>query len=125
MPAEAVTRRDGRAQVTVVKGPNQTEERAVETGISDGVVTEVVSGLTDGETVRYTKAVAAKSPSSFGGPGAAARPRRCEAGCPSDTRVLTGQSVMFRARSTSECTVLYKKTHHMPVWQLRAESGVR
>jgi HlyD family secretion protein len=51
VPAEAITRRDGKHFVTVVEDEDTTEDREVETGIGNGTRTEVVSGLKEGETV--------------------------------------------------------------------------
>jgi len=51
VPAEAVTTREGRAFASVVGADGAVETRPIETGISDGVRTEVASGLSEGETV--------------------------------------------------------------------------
>jgi HlyD family secretion protein len=50
VPAETVIRKGRKLLATVVKG-GKNEERTVEIGITDGMNTEVVSGLTEGETV--------------------------------------------------------------------------
>lgn len=67
VPAEAVVRKGRQRFATVVKG-GQKEERTVETGISDGLTTEVVSGLSEGETV-LVHSGGGDSRWSAGGPG--------------------------------------------------------
>ncbi len=74
-PAEAVIRKGRQRFATVVKG-GRHEERAVEVGISDGLTTEIVSGLAEGETV-VVHGGGADSRWSGGGPGRTMRmPRR-------------------------------------------------
>lgn len=51
VPAMAVKARDGKRYVRVLKADNQTEEREVKVGISDGTRTEVKSGLAAGDKV--------------------------------------------------------------------------
>ncbi|MCJ7544620.1 MAG: efflux RND transporter periplasmic adaptor subunit [Phycisphaerae bacterium] len=67
VPSEAVVRKGRQRFATVVKGAHN-EERAVEIGISDGLTTEVVSGLNEGETVQV-HAGGSESRWSGGGPG--------------------------------------------------------
>ncbi|MHC5038674.1 MAG: efflux RND transporter periplasmic adaptor subunit [Planctomycetota bacterium] len=55
VPAEAITKKDGKPFVEVVGPGETTEEREVETGISNGTRTEIVSGLKEGETVRVKR----------------------------------------------------------------------
>jgi RND family efflux transporter MFP subunit len=50
VPSESILRKGRKQTATVVKGGSQ-EDRTVEMGISDGITTEVVSGLAEGETV--------------------------------------------------------------------------
>lgn len=51
VPTGAIHMQDGKAMVTVKNG-DQWTETAVETGISDGALTEIKSGLKEGSTVR-------------------------------------------------------------------------
>ncbi|MBE3070133.1 MAG: efflux RND transporter periplasmic adaptor subunit [Planctomycetes bacterium] len=52
VPGEAIVRQaGGRRVVTVVRDGGQTEDVVVEPGLSDGRVTEVLSGLAEGQTV--------------------------------------------------------------------------
>jgi RND family efflux transporter MFP subunit len=55
VPAEALTRREGRRLAQVVRADGTLEERAVETGLGDGTQVEILSGLSEGETVGYRK----------------------------------------------------------------------
>ncbi|HEY6000318.1 MAG TPA: efflux RND transporter periplasmic adaptor subunit [bacterium] len=50
-PSDAIVRKAGKATVTVRKADGTTESREVATGISDGKRTEILSGLSAGETV--------------------------------------------------------------------------
>jgi multidrug efflux pump subunit AcrA (membrane-fusion protein) len=50
-PSDAIVRKAGKATVTVRKAGGTTESREVGTGISDGRRTEILSGLSAGETV--------------------------------------------------------------------------
>ncbi|MGB2815329.1 MAG: HlyD family efflux transporter periplasmic adaptor subunit, partial [Dehalococcoidales bacterium] len=54
VPSNAITRRGMEAYIQVVKG-DTTEERAVETGVSDWQFTEVIAGLSAGEQVVVPK----------------------------------------------------------------------
>jgi HlyD family secretion protein len=53
-PADAIVRKGGKATVSVKKADGATESREVRTGISDGRRTEILSGLSAGETVVVT-----------------------------------------------------------------------
>ncbi len=55
VPAEAVARQGGRHVVEVVRAGGARETRDVEVGISDGLKTEVKSGLSEGEAVVLKK----------------------------------------------------------------------
>ncbi len=58
LPVEAVRRRRGEASVLVSEGPGEPvapRERAVKTGLTDGVKIEVTEGLREGECVVYAK----------------------------------------------------------------------
>jgi HlyD family secretion protein len=55
VPSEAVTRKAPRHIALVMKSDKTQEERPVEIGISDGTKTEIVSGLSEGETVVFHK----------------------------------------------------------------------
>jgi multidrug efflux pump subunit AcrA (membrane-fusion protein) len=57
VPVEAITRKTGKFFATVAKGQDAKEERGVEVGISDGVKSEIISGLEEGETVTLRKTV--------------------------------------------------------------------
>jgi len=54
VPSSAITSQGGQTYVQVVKG-DATEERAIETGISDWQYTEVINGLSEGEQVVVPK----------------------------------------------------------------------
>ena len=51
VPERLVRFEDGRAFVTVLAGPDTTEEREIRTGLSDGISVEVLEGLEEGELV--------------------------------------------------------------------------
>jgi hypothetical protein len=51
VPNKAITSQGGKLYVQVVLPPGVTEERVVQTGISDWQYTEVTSGLSEGEQV--------------------------------------------------------------------------
>jgi multidrug efflux pump subunit AcrA (membrane-fusion protein) len=55
VPVEALTRKGGKYFANVVGPDGAATERAVEVGISDGVKTQVVSGLNKDETVTLRK----------------------------------------------------------------------
>ena len=57
--AQAVTFSGGISTVLVEGADGQAEERVVETGFTDGMYVEIVSGLTEGETVLVESAVSA------------------------------------------------------------------
>ncbi len=59
VPSHALQVRDGRAWVQVVAG-GAREERAVQTGLSDGKFTEIVAGLREGEHVLIAQVKAGK-----------------------------------------------------------------
>ena len=54
VPAQAVTRREGKVYATVKEG-EKTSEVAVQTGLSDGEKVEIVAGLNEGQTVAVRK----------------------------------------------------------------------
>ncbi len=51
VPERVIRHEDGGAFVTLWLGPDHTEERAVRTGLSDGILIEVLEGLAEGERV--------------------------------------------------------------------------
>jgi RND family efflux transporter MFP subunit len=55
VPANAVTRKQGKMIAAVQKPGGQTEDRTVQVGLTDGEKYEVLSGLEEGETVVYRK----------------------------------------------------------------------
>jgi HlyD family secretion protein len=55
VPANAVTRKQGKMIAAVQKPGGQTEDRTVQVGLTDGEKYEVISGLEEGETVVYRK----------------------------------------------------------------------
>jgi HlyD family secretion protein len=57
VPADAVLRKGRKQTATVVKG-GKNEDRTVEVGITDSTNTEIISGLTEGETVVVHKGAA-------------------------------------------------------------------
>lgn len=70
VPVGAVQTRGLSSYVTVVLADGSTEERTVQTGISDWQNTEILSGLEEGETVIVTNASSSSSSTStFQGPG--------------------------------------------------------
>jgi hypothetical protein len=75
-----VTRKEGKMVASVQKPGGATEERVVKTGLTDGEKWEIVSGLSEGETVafkrdeqqsRWREGGTGPRPGStmFGGPG--------------------------------------------------------
>ena len=54
VPAQAITRNGRNQVVQVVTTSGETEERIVETGETNGTMTEITSGLTEGEQVKVT-----------------------------------------------------------------------
>jgi HlyD family secretion protein len=51
VPAQALTRRQGKVYASVVSGDGPAQEREVKVGLSDGERTEVLDGLAEGDTV--------------------------------------------------------------------------
>ena len=51
IPERVVRFEEGGAFVTVRTGPDETEEREITTGLSDGISVEVLDGLAEGERV--------------------------------------------------------------------------
>ncbi|MBI2849655.1 MAG: biotin/lipoyl-binding protein [Chloroflexi bacterium] len=60
-PNAAITTKAGQTSVKVVKADGATEDRVIETGISDFQYTEVISGLSEGEKVMVTRTTATPS----------------------------------------------------------------
>lgn len=58
-PVEAVLRKAGNMVATVIEPGGQPQERGVEVGISDGAKTEIISGLSEGQTVQLFKSQSA------------------------------------------------------------------
>ncbi len=54
VPAQAISRSGRNQVVQVVTTTGETEERTVETGETNGTMTEITSGLTEGEQVKVT-----------------------------------------------------------------------
>jgi hypothetical protein len=75
VPSAAITMKGGMNYVKVVLADGTTEERAIETGVSDWQNTEVISGLNEGEEVEVTLTSSSISTQSGGfyGPGIAIR----------------------------------------------------
>ena len=75
VPSAAITMKGGQNYVKVVLADGTTEERTIETGVSDWQNTEVISGLSEGEKVEVTLTSSANSMESgaFFGPGIAIR----------------------------------------------------
>ncbi|RPI62401.1 MAG: HlyD family efflux transporter periplasmic adaptor subunit, partial [Planctomycetaceae bacterium] len=55
VPSEAVVRKGGKSQVTVIDASGATTDRPVEVGINDGTNVEITDGLSEGETVIVRK----------------------------------------------------------------------
>jgi HlyD family secretion protein len=70
VPANALTRKQGKTYATVQKQGGGTEERVVQTELTDGQNLEVVAGLTEGETIVFRK----DEPQSRWREGGGARP---------------------------------------------------
>lgn len=51
VPSDSIVRKSGKYYVSIKKADETQEERAVETGITDGRMTEITKGLNAGETV--------------------------------------------------------------------------
>jgi HlyD family secretion protein len=68
VPAQAITRKQGKASATIVTGETSTEQ-PIELGLTDGEKWEVTSGLTEGQTVTVRKEVASKWRGGSGGSG--------------------------------------------------------
>lgn len=75
VPSAAITMKGGQNYVKVVLPDGTSEERAIETGVSDWQNTEVISGLNEGEEVEVTLTSSSSSMQSGGffGPGIAIR----------------------------------------------------
>jgi HlyD family secretion protein len=73
VPNQAITYRGGEAYVQVVSADGTTEERSIQTGISDWQYTEVTEGLTEGEQVvlpqTTSTGTSTTSEQGFRGPG--------------------------------------------------------
>jgi len=71
VPSAAITMKGGQNYVKVVLPDGTTEERAIETGVSDWQNTEVISGLIEGDQVEVTLTSSSSSTQSGGffGPG--------------------------------------------------------
>lgn len=67
VPNEAVRAASNKRYVTILKGPNQTQEIEVKLGMSNDVDTEVISGLTEGQPVVISLAQQLPTGSPFGG----------------------------------------------------------
>ncbi len=86
LPIEAVGRKKGQSVVTVLKPDGTTEERVVEVGINNGTLIEIVSGLSDNDTVVVKTGEMASQFNREGGPpgppGGAGNPMRLMGGRP-------------------------------------------
>jgi multidrug efflux pump subunit AcrA (membrane-fusion protein) len=71
VPSAAITMKGGQNYVKVVLPDGTTEERVIETGVSDWQNTEVISGLSEGDEVEVTLTSSSSSTQSGGffGPG--------------------------------------------------------
>ena len=71
VPSAAITMKGGQNYVKVILPDGTTEERVIETGVSDWQNTEVISGLSEGEQVEVTLTSSSSSTQSGGffGPG--------------------------------------------------------
>ena len=68
VPSAAITTQQGQSYAQVVTASGETEERAIETGISDYQFTEVTGGLSEGEQVLVPQGTAVTSPTTSQGP---------------------------------------------------------
>lgn len=75
VPIGAVSREKGKQFVTVVKEDGTEEKREIQAGINDGENIEIISGLTEGETV-LVKMSGSQWSRENGPPGGAANPTR-------------------------------------------------
>jgi len=75
VPSAAITMRGGQNHVTIVLPDGTTEERVIETGVSDWQNTEVLSGLSEGDQVEVilTSSSGSMQSGGFFGPGIAIR----------------------------------------------------
>ncbi len=75
VPASAVTQQGTNSYVTVVKSDGTTELRQVQTGLTDGVNTEITQGVSEGENVLVTPrtATTATTPAGQFRPGGGIR----------------------------------------------------
>jgi len=68
VPSRAITREGGMSYVQVQKDAKTTEKRTIKTGISNGQLTEVLEGLSEGENVILPKITAPQSSSQSNQP---------------------------------------------------------
>ena len=64
VPSAAITTQRGQSYVQVVTASGETEERAIETGISDYQFTEVTGGLSEGEQVLVPQGTTVTTPTT-------------------------------------------------------------
>ena len=64
VPNSAITSRGGQTYVQVLLPSGDTEERAIQVGIADWQYTEVLDGLSEGETVVISNSSAASTTTS-------------------------------------------------------------
>lgn len=69
VPNAAITTQAGKSYVQVVSPDGTTEEREIQTGISDWQFTEVTEGLSEGEQVIVPQGTTATTPTQQGRPG--------------------------------------------------------
>ena len=67
VPSRAITQDSSGSPVVKVMVGEETQERPVVTGISDGYQTEIISGLSEGEVVVVERKVKPESGGLFGG----------------------------------------------------------
>jgi RND family efflux transporter MFP subunit len=68
VPTEAIVRKEGKPNVTVVAADGSQADRVVEVGITDGLRTEIPSGVAEGEKVVIHKGSGSKFNGGFRGP---------------------------------------------------------
>jgi HlyD family secretion protein len=68
VPNRAITTQQGKTTVQLVNGTTVTTQ-AVTTGLSDTTNTEIVSGLTEGQTVQVKSSTSSSNTNAFGGGG--------------------------------------------------------
>ena len=69
VPNAAITSQAGKSYVQVVSPDGTTEERVIQTGISDWQFTEVTGGLSEGEQIIVPQGTTATTPTQQGPPG--------------------------------------------------------